>query len=56
MSPTQTLERVFLDCLDIETDLRRLVAEELDPTRKRELALVAERMRSVGELAVERGS
>ena len=54
MNPTQALERVFLDSLDLERDIRQLADDETDPARRREIGLIAERVRSVGELAVER--
>ena len=53
MSPIRTLERVFLDCVDIETELHRLADEEAGPARRRELELVAARVRQVGESAME---
>ena len=54
MSPIQTLERVLLDCIDLERDIRQLADDEPDPARMRAFRLIADRVRSVGEFAVER--
>lgn len=54
MNAYQALERTFFDCTDIERDIRQLSDDEPDPARARELKLIADRVRSVGENAVER--
>ena len=53
MHPFQALERTFLGCIDIERDIRQLSDDEPDPARSRELKLIADRVRSLGENAVE---
>ena len=54
MNPFESLERVFLDSLDLERDIRQIADDETDPSRQRKIWLIADRVRSVGELAVER--
>ena len=49
MNPSETLERVFLDSLDLERDIRQIADDETDPSRQRKIGLIADRVRLVGE-------
>ena len=53
MSAYQTLERTFLDCVDVERDIRQLADDESDPDRARKIQLIADRVRRIGESAVD---